>query len=142
MNRLNLKVVSPGGLIFNEEELDSITIPTINGEITVLPGHAPLVSMVNPGEIVARKNNKENSLVTTEGFMKLDKDGNLSILSDYAIRSEDVEVAKVQEAKKRAEEMLKEKANEKDFVIAEAELRKTLLELKIAQKRKLSPRKT
>jgi F-type H+-transporting ATPase subunit epsilon len=135
-NLLSIKIISPSGKILEDSEFDSITIPTSEGEITLLPGHVPLVAKVAPGEIVARKKDNEESIVTTDGFLKLNKKGQVLVLSDYAVRSEDVEIAKVEEAKKRAESLLKEKANEKDFVIAEAELRKTLLELKIAQKRK------
>jgi F-type H+-transporting ATPase subunit epsilon len=136
MNLLTLKIVSPEKLVFQENDFDSITLPTENGEITILPGHIPLVAKIIPGEIVAKRRGKEVSLVTTDGFLKLNSHGEVFILADYAIRSEDVEITKVQEAKKRAEEMMKEKGSEKDFVIAEAELRKTLLELKVVQKRK------
>lgn len=136
MNSLSLKIVSPEKLVLEELDLESVTLPTEEGEITILPGHIPLVSSIVPGEIVARKKNKDMSLITTKGFLRLDKNGQIFVLSDYAIRSEDVEIAKVEEAKKKAEREMKEKLSDRDFVIAEAELRKTLLELKVAQRRK------
>lgn len=137
MSFLSLKIATPERLVFEEEELESISIPTEQGEITVLPGHIPLVTKVSPGEIVARKKGREYSLITTNGFLNLNNDGKIFVMADYAVRSEGVEVAKVQEAKKRAEEAMREKKSEKEFIIAEAELRKTLLELKVAQKRKM-----
>jgi len=133
---ISIKIVSPEKLVFQEDGFESVTVPTENGEITILPGHIPLVSVISPGEIIARKGNKEISLVTTKGFMRLEKNGELFVLSDYAVRSEDIEVAKVEAAKKKAEEMMKEKKSEKDFIIAEAELRKTILELKVARRKK------
>ncbi|OGM20534.1 ATP synthase F1 subunit epsilon [Candidatus Woesebacteria bacterium RIFCSPHIGHO2_01_FULL_38_9] len=136
MNFLKLRISSPEKLVFEESELLSVTIPTANGEITILPGHIPLVSKVIHGEIVARKRDKEHSLITTEGFLKLSAAGEIEILSDYAERSEDIEIAKVERAKKLAEETMREKKSESEFILAEAELRKTLLELKIAQKRR------
>ena len=136
MNFLKLRISSPEKLVFEESELLSVTIPTANGEITILPGHTPLVSKVIHGEIVARKRDKEHSLITTEGFLKLSAAGEIEILSDYAERSEDIEIAKVERAKKLAEETMREKKSESEFILAEAELRKTLLELKIAQKRR------
>lgn len=136
MNLLSLKIVSPEKLVFEDTELTSVTLPTEDGEITILPGHIPLVAVIMPGEIVVRKKGSETSLVTTKGFIKLEKSGEIFVLSDYAVRSEDVEIAKAEEAKKKAEMAMKEKLSEKDFVIAEAELRKTLLELKVAQRRK------
>ena len=131
-----MKIVTPEQLILEQEDLDSITVPTADGEITLLPHHIPLVSQITPGEIILRKEGRENSLVTTNGFLKIDPQGYVTILADYAIRSEEIEIAKVEEAKRKAEEAMKEKVSERDFAIAEAELRRTLLELKVAQKRR------
>jgi F-type H+-transporting ATPase subunit epsilon len=136
MAKISLKIATPEKLVYEDSELDSVTLPTSMGEITILPNHIPLVVKIAPGEVTIRKKGLEHILVTMQGFMHLDKSGNIVVLSDYAIRSEDVELAKVEEAKKKAETAMKEKTSQKDFAIAEAELRKTLLELKIAQKRK------
>lgn len=137
MNLLSLKIISPEKTVFEDNEFTSVSLPTESGEITVLPGHIPLVSKIMPGEIIARKRGRDQSLVTTNGFLRLNENGEIMILADYAVRSEDVEIAKVEEAKKKAELAMKEKKSEKEFVIAEAELRKTLLELKVARKRKV-----
>jgi len=136
MAQLSLKIATPEKLVYEDKELDSVTLPTSMGEITILPNHIPLVVNIAPGEVTIRKKGQEHVLVTMQGFMHLDRTGNIVVLSDYAIRSEDVELAKVEEAKKKAEAAMKEKTSQKDFAIAEAELRKTLLELKIAQKRR------
>jgi F-type H+-transporting ATPase subunit epsilon len=136
MTLLNLKIITPEKKVFEDQEIKSASFPTTMGEITILPGHIPLVTKLVAGEITIRTGQKEYLLVTTEGLLKLDKEGNIVVLSDYAIRSDEIEVAKVQEAKRRAEEAMKEKISERDFVIAEAELRRTLLELKVSQKRK------
>lgn len=138
MAKLKIKVITPEKTVFENENIDSITIPTIEGEITVLPGHIPFFSKVSPGEIVIRTDKKEYSLVSVDGFVKVSKDNTVSILSDYAIRSENIEIAKVLEAKKKAENALKDKESARDFAIAEADLRRILLELKIAQRRKSS----
>lgn len=134
--KLKLKIITPVKVALVDEDISSVTIPTSEGEITVLPGHIPLMTKVSPGELILVKNGKENSFVVTEGFLKLDKDGLLTVLSDYAIRSEEIEVAKLEAARKKAEEAMKQKSSERDFVIAEAELRRTLLELRVTQKRR------
>jgi F-type H+-transporting ATPase subunit epsilon len=136
MSLLSLKIATPEKLVYEEKELDSVTMPTSLGQITVLPNHIPLVVKIAPGEVTVKKKGIEHVMVTMQGFMRLDKEGNIVILSDYAIRSEDVELTKVEEAKKKAEAAMKEKSSQKDFAIAEAELRRTLLELRVAQKRK------
>lgn len=135
--KLKLKIITPVIIALTEDEITSVTIPTSEGQITILPGHVPLMAKVSPGELVFVKNGKESSFVVTEGFLKFDSDGTLTVLSDYAIRSEEIEVAKVEAAKKKAEEAMKQKSSERDFVIAEAELRRTLLELRVSQKRRM-----
>ena len=140
MSKLAISIVTPEKIIYEEQGIDSISLPTTQGEITILPKHIPLIAKVTPGEIVIRKDSKETSLVTTQGFLKLDSDGSASILADYAIRSEEVEIAKVLEAKKKAEESMNAKRTEKEFAIAEADLRRTLIELKVAQKRRIKVR--
>lgn len=135
-SKLKLKIITPVKVALVDEDISSVTVPTSEGQITVLPGHIPLMTKVSPGELVLVKNGKENSFVVTEGFLKLDKDGLLTVLSDYAIRSEEIEVAKLEAARKKAEEAMKQKSSERDFVIAEAELRRTLLELRVTQKRR------
>ncbi|KKR11371.1 MAG: ATP synthase epsilon chain [Candidatus Woesebacteria bacterium GW2011_GWA1_39_21] len=138
MRKLKLSVISPEQKVFELGDIDSITFPTGEGEITVLPEHVPLVSQIVTGEIVIRLGSKDESIVTTEGFLKLDSKGNAVVLADYAIRSDDLELAKVEEAKRKAETAMKENLSKTSFAVAEAELKRTLLELKISQRRKRS----
>ncbi len=140
MTSLSLKIVSPEKKVFEETGFTSITIPTDSGEITVLPNHIPLVGKVIPGEIIARKDSVEESLITLNGFLKLDETGKILILTDYAVRSEDVEISRVEEARKKAEATMRAKGSDKEFIVAEADLKRTLLELKIAQRRKIKVR--
>lgn len=136
MDLIKLQIITPEKVIYQNENIKSVTIPTADGEITILPHHIPLVSQVVPGEIIIMSVDKEESLVTAEGFLKLNSEGKLTILADYAVRSDEIEIAKVEEAKRKAEQAMKEKTSEKDFAIAEAELRKTLIELRVAHKKK------
>lgn len=133
---LSLKIVTPTKIVFEDAEIESASFPTSEGEITILTGHIPIVTKIIPGEITIRKKGKEHSLITTEGFLKLESNNEILLLADYAVRSDEIEIAKVQEAKKKAEQAMKEKLSQKDFAIAEAELRRTLLELKVSQRRK------
>ncbi len=133
---LKIKVITPVKIIFEEENIRSVTLPTDSGEITILPNHIPLITKVAAGEMtIKRSNAKDESFVVTEGFLKLNKDGSITLLSDYAVRSDEIEIAKVEEAKKKAEAAMKEKLSDRDFAIAESELRRTLLELKVSRRR-------
>lgn len=119
-----------------QEEVESVTIPTVDGEITVLPNHIPLFTRIKTGELVYRMNNQEHSVVVTDGFMDVSPENTVTIMADSAIRSADIDLLKAQQAKERAEEMMKEKLDQRDFVLAEASLRKALMEIQTFNKRK------
>ncbi|MCL4354096.1 ATP synthase F1 subunit epsilon [Patescibacteria group bacterium] len=132
--KLHLEVITPEKIVY-KEEVDEVIIPTENGQIAILPNHVGLVTRVTPGEMIVKSGKNEHLMAITGGFLEV-VDNKVSILAEYAIRAEDVEVAKAQEAQKRAENKIKEKATEHDFRVAEAELQKALLQLRVATKKK------
>src|ERR1035437_2359448 len=134
MNLL-LEIITPEKVVL-KDEVDEVIVPTITGEIAILPNHAQLLTKINPGELVIRKNGKDQSFAILGGFLEV-IDNHVNILADYAIRAEDIEIAKVQEAQERAKQKMKQKDTEQNFRVAEAELRKSLLQLKIARKHKI-----
>lgn len=131
-NLFFLEIVSPQGIIF-EGEVSSVTLPSYNGEITILPNHTPLFTKLSEGEAKLIKDGKEISMVTSGGFVEI-KDNSVYILSDYAIRAESIELAKAEEKKREAEQKLKGKLDNEEFTIADKDLKMSILELKIAQK--------
>ena len=133
----NFEIISPQKVVY-KEEVDEVIIPTVSGQITILPNHAALMSEVSSGEIIVKKNGKQYYMAISGGFLDVNNN-NVSVLADYAVRSEDIEVTKAIEAQKRAEKMMKEsseKVSKKDFALAEGELRRSLLELKVASRRR------
>lgn len=134
MNLL-LEIITPEKIVL-KDEVDEVIVPTVTGEIAILPNHAELLTKINPGELVIRKNGKDQSFAIMGGFLEI-INNHVSILADYAIRAEDIEIAKVQEAQERAKQKMKQKDTEQNFRVAEAELRKSLLQLKIARKHKI-----
>lgn len=132
--KLLLEIVTPIKIVY-KEEVDGLVIPTITGEITILPNHIPLLTKITPGELIVKKGAVLHSLAITGGFLEVSKN-KITVLADYAVRSEDIETAKAEEARKRAEKLLQERLEEKDFAKAEADLRRSLLELKVARKRR------
>ncbi|MCL5970751.1 MAG: ATP synthase F1 subunit epsilon [Patescibacteria group bacterium] len=131
---LHLEIITPVKIVY-KDDVDEVVVPTVKGEIAILPHHVALLTQVTSGELIVKKNGKEQYLAITGGFLEINNN-NVSILADYAVRSEDIEVAKAEEAQKRAEKAMQEKVSEKDFAIAEGELRKSLTELKVAVKRR------
>lgn len=132
---LHIQVVTPEKIIL-DTQADEVTIPTTSGEITVLPGHIPLLAQIAPGgELTVKNGSQTEHVVVVGGFIEIGKD-TISILADYAIHGKDIDEARAKEAKERAEKIMKEKASTEEFVVAEAEFQKALLELKIVAKLK------
>jgi len=129
-----LEIITPEGITYTDH-VDEAIVPTSTGEIAILPNHVSLVTKVTHGELIIKKNSKTYSIMITEGFLQVTKN-HISLLANYAQKAENISIAKAEEAKKRAERLIKEKTSDKDFIIAEGELRKAMLELKIAFKHK------
>lgn len=134
---LNFQIITPEKIVL-EDEVDEIIAPTTNGQVSILPNHISLLTRVTSGELITKKSGKETVLAVTGGFLEVGKN-KVTLLADYAVHSADINVAKAEEAKARAEKLLAEKTSEEDFVIASSELQKALLELKVAMKRKQRP---
>ena len=130
----SFEIITPEKIVF-QDEVNEVIVPTTTGEVSILPNHATLLSQIAPGELIIKKDNKEHSLAITGGFLDVNNN-KVHILADYAVRSEDIEIAKAQEAHKRAEKAMQEKGTDQDFAMAEAQFRRAILELKVAHKRK------
>lgn len=133
MNLL-LEIITPEKIIY-KDEVNEVIVPTVNGEIAILPNHINLLTQVNPGELIIKKGTGQQFLAITGGFLEVQKN-KVSIVAEYAIRAQDIEVAHVMEAKKRAEKAMSEKSTDHEMRIAQAEMIKAILELKVATKHK------
>lgn len=117
-------------------EAKQITAETAAGQITLLPGHISLVTKLREGLLryLDDKGN-EQVLAIFGGFLELNEDGHCAVLADSAVRADDIDIARVKQAQKEAEDKLKEKGSERDYALAEAALRQAALELKAAEAR-------
>lgn len=127
-----LQILSPLGDIFNDS-VEEVVLPTITGEIAILTHHTPLYSKLNEGTITIKKSGKQTIIAIVGGFAEV-KDNLVTVLSDHAIKAEDIQKAKAEEAQKMAEELIKNKQSTADLIMAEKQLQKSLLELKVADK--------
>ncbi|HVZ67724.1 MAG TPA: ATP synthase F1 subunit epsilon [Patescibacteria group bacterium] len=133
-DRFRLDIVSPTGIIF-DEEIDSVSMPTPDGTITVLAHHTPLFTKLADGEVDIKRDGKTTTIVISGGFCEIKKNI-VNILSDYAIRAESIQIAKSEERKRQAEEKLKGKLDNEEFTVVDKDLRLSILELKAAEKMK------
>lgn len=134
MAGIRLDIVTAEQLVYSEE-VDMVVVPGIDGEMAILPHHAPLMTMLQPGELLVRNQGQDTSLVVTGGFLEVRPD-RITVLADAAERSEDIDAERAEEAKRRAEQRLTGKLEEEDQARVEAALRRSLMRLKIAEKRR------
>jgi len=121
-----------------KDDVDLVLAPGHEGQIGILPGHIGLLTKLQPGELFILKGPSMTALAITGGLLDI-HDDQVTVMADSAVRAEEIDIAKVEAAKRKAEEALKEKLSDKDFAIAEADLRKAILELKVARKRRHYP---
>jgi len=136
MNLL-LEIITPEKVVYSDE-VNEIIVQTVNGEIAILPHHVNLLTQISPGEMIVKKGNSIQHLAVTGGFLEV-MDNKVSILAEYAIKAQDIEVEKAMEAKKRAEKVMKEKSTDNEVKVAQAEIMKAILELKVATRHKKRP---
>ena len=107
---IHAHLITPDGTIF-EGDVDAISLPTPDGEITVLPHHIPLISIVVPGTIVVRQGRDEKVFAVSQGVIEVDGK-TIRILADTADRAEELQEAAVEAAKSRAETLRAEKRHD------------------------------
>jgi F-type H+-transporting ATPase subunit epsilon len=130
---LTVDIVTAERLVVSEEGVDEVVVPGIEGELTVLPMHAPLLTMIKPGVMLIKRGSDETEMAITGGFLEVRED-KVTILADAAERAEEIDVARAEEARRRAEQQLERRDSEADLVRAAAELQKALLRLRVAER--------
>ena len=137
--QLNLKIITPERLVF-EEMVDQVSIPTTEGEITVLPSHIPLISGLASGDVVGCVNTECIPMAVVGGFVEIkqNQDGvtEVAVLADFAEHVAEITEDKVEQARAKALQLKKEMENKDvvDFEHFEAELERSLTRVKIADK--------
>lgn len=136
MANLHVDVVSAEESIF-AGEAKFVVLPGESGELGILPGHTPLISRIRPGtvKIVLADSGEEISVFVAGGILEV-QPGGVTVLSDTAIRAEDLDEAKAIQARERAEEALRNAKDKTDIAVVEAEL--AMLAAQVAAARKLS----
>jgi len=125
---LHLELITPERVIY-EGEADSVSLPTPDGEITVLPHHIPLISIVVPGSILVRKGKEEMIFSVSRGVIEVDG-RSLKVLADTAERAEELQEEAIAKAKAEAEKVLQEKREDREgFAEATAVLDRELARL-------------
>ena len=134
MSGIRLDIVTAEREVYSDD-VDLVVAPGVDGQLGILPHHTPLMTMLQMGELRVRKGDEEFSLAICGGFLEVRPD-RVIILADAAERVEEIDVARAEEAKRRAEEQLSRHPSEVDATRAEAALRRALTRLKVVDKRR------
>jgi F-type H+-transporting ATPase subunit epsilon len=134
-SKIKFKIVTMERVTY-EDEIDQLTVPTEAGEITVLARHTPLVSILKPGELKIEKEGYKIFLSVSTGFLQIRKNSEVYVLADTAERVEEIDEEASREARKRAEEMIKQKQyrTDVDFAKLQAIINREVSRLKISEK--------
>jgi len=130
--KLNLEIVTAERVVYSQE-VDVVVAPGTEGELGILPQHAPLMTMLQPGELRVRQSGEEQSVFVSGGFLEVLGD-KVTVLADTAERAEEIDTARAEEARKRAQARMAEPRAEVDYARAQAAMFRSLMRLKVAEK--------
>jgi F-type H+-transporting ATPase subunit epsilon len=126
---LKVDIVTAERVVFSEEGVDRLIVPGIEGELGLLPLHAPLLTTIKPGVLRVVKGEEETTMAITGGFIEV-RENRVTILADAAERGEDIDAARAEEARRRAEERLASREATIDMAKAEMDLKRALVRIK------------
>ena len=132
---LTLQIITPERVVFEEEGVASVTITGSQGELTILPSHAPLMTELRPGPLVFRKGGDEVDVALSGGFLEVRED-KVVVLAETAERSDEIDLARAEEARKRAQEMLASREGEMDIAAVMASMERAQARLRVAERRR------
>jgi F-type H+-transporting ATPase subunit epsilon len=132
---LSVHIVTAEREVFAEEGVEEVIAPGSEGELTVLPQHAPLLTMIKPGIMRIVKGGQEVDMAITGGFLEV-RDDRVTILADATERAEEIDEARALEARHRAERSLEERVSLAHMIEAQAALQRALLRIKAVERRR------
>jgi F-type H+-transporting ATPase subunit epsilon len=133
MPSLKIDIVTAERVVYSAEA-DAVIAPGVEGQLGILPHHAPLMTTLQAGELVVRKGAQEDIMAISGGFLEVRPD-RIIVLADQAERAEEIDVARAARARQRAEQSLKEKqAVGVTQAMAEAALRRAMVRLSVAER--------
>jgi F-type H+-transporting ATPase subunit epsilon len=129
---MRLDIVTPEKLAFSDE-IDSVVVPGGEGELGILPSHAPIVSTLQPGELRYLKAGKETSLAIGTGIVEVSHD-RVSVLTDMALGADEVDESAVEKAIEAAKKAMSEKLLPEETAAVQLALQKSLAQLHIKRR--------
>ena|SRR3989344_458215 len=135
--KLQFKLITPERVLY-ESEINSVSCPTQMGEITILPGHIPLVANLSHGEMRVVSGAETRFFTALGGVIEVRPGNEIVVLADAAERSEEIDEKRAEEARQRARKVMAEQTlSDEEYASTAAALEKSLARLKVARRRKI-----
>jgi F-type H+-transporting ATPase subunit epsilon len=131
---IKLEIVTAERVVFTDD-VDIVIAPGIDGDLGILPHHAPLMTVLNPGDLIARKSGEEYTMAISGGFLEV-RDDRVIVLADAAERAEEIDIKRAEEAKKKAQEALSHPTSQVDSAIAEAALHRAIARIHAVERKR------
>lgn len=132
-NTLRLEIVTPQAKTYSEE-VETVSLPGLEGDLGVYPNHTPLMTQIVAGEIRVVQNGQSKFLAVGAGFVEIT--GNqVSVLTDMAVQADNIDEQAAEEARKRAEKRLKEKLSDEELASVKASLMHSMAQLKVKRRK-------
>jgi F-type H+-transporting ATPase subunit epsilon len=131
---LRLEIVTPEATVF-AEDVHAVTLPGVEGQIGIYPQHVRLITQIVPGEIIVQQGAEQRFLAVGEGLVEITA-RRVIIVTDMAIPAENIDQAKVEEARARAEARLAEKISDEEVASVNASLVRSLAQLQVRRRRR------
>ena len=129
---LKLEIITPEAKVYSDD-VEMVTLTGIDGEMGIYPTHMPLMTQLVAGEIMARKDGQNIFLAVGDGFVQVTGE-RVAVLTDMAIKADDIDEAKAEEARKKAEARLAEKITGEEAATVSAALAHSLAQLKVKRR--------
>ena len=132
---LKFTIVTPDAVVYSRD-VQMVTLPGIEGQIGVLPGHVPLLTQIVPGELIVRDSEGlETFLAVGEGLVEV-TGTRVAIVTDMAVAADSIDEAKAEEARQRAAARLRDKLADEELASVNASLARTLAQLRVKRRRR------
>jgi F-type H+-transporting ATPase subunit epsilon len=129
--QMHLEIVTAERMVLSDE-VDQVNVSTRDGRVGILPRHAPLLTVLDVGEMTIIKDGERTPYALSGGFMEVHAN-RVTILADTVERADEIDEARAERARQQAEERLQQRKSEQDQILAEAELRRAMVRIQVAQ---------
>lgn len=139
---MQFQIITPEKVV-SSNDIQQVTIPTESGEITILPNHIPLITVLKPGELRYTKNGEEHNLAVSGGFVEIKENGSVVVLADTAEHAHEIDISRAEKAKEAAAKLMAEArhAEHVDFEAIQTKIEKELARLRVGNKYRKLPNK-